>query len=124
MSKYFSEDELACQHCGEHKFDEAFLTKLDAIREECGFPFPVTSGYRCEEHPIEARKIEQGRPRGAHTYGKAIDIGVSGERAGKLLEVAMKHGIKRIGVNQKGNSRFIHLDVCDFEMPSPALWSY
>ena len=123
MSKYFSEDELACQHCGEYHFDEGFLAKLDAIREECGFPFPVSSGFRCVEHPIEARKIEQGKPRGAHTYGKAIDIAVTGERAIKLLEVAIRHGVKRIGVNQKGSGRFIHLDGCD-ELPNPVIWSY
>ena len=104
-------------------FDEAALAKFNAIREECGFPLPVTSAYRCVEHPIEARKIEQGRPRGAHTYGKALDLAVTGERALKLIEVSLRHGAKRIGVNQKGNGRFIHVDFCD-ELPNPALWSY
>lgn len=123
MKNYFTEEELSCSCCGKNLFDEAALAKFNAIREECGFPLPVTSAYRCVEHPIEARKIEQGRPRGAHTYGKALDLAVTGERALKLIEVSLRHGAKRIGVNQKGSGQFIHVDFCD-ELPSPALWSY
>ena len=92
---------------------------MDDIRERAGFPFVVTSGYRCEDHPIEARKSAPG----AHTTGKAIDIAVSGEKALRLIELAQQAGIKRIGVNQKGSGRFIHLDVCH-DRPSPAIWSY
>jgi len=36
----------------------------------------------------------------------------------------MKHGVKRIGVNQKGKGRFIHLDMAEEAFPSPAIWSY
>ena len=32
------------------------INKLQSLRTELGFPFIITSGYRCEEHPIEARK--------------------------------------------------------------------
>ena len=60
---------------------------------------------------------------GAHSTGKAIDIAVSGERALKVIELALAAGIKRIGVNQKGAHRFIHLDVCD-DKTSPTIWSY
>jgi len=117
---YFSEQELSCQHCGAYKFDEEFLKVLNNIREECGFPFIVSSGYRCPEHPIEAAKDRAG----SHTTGCAIDLSVRGKKALKVLEVAMKHGIKRIGVNQKGKGRFIHLDMAEDEFPSPAIWSY
>lgn len=123
MQNYFPEDELECQHCGEYLFDENFLNTLNKIREECDFPLPISSGYRCKEHPIEAAKAAQGRPYGAHTTGKAVDVKVSGERALRLIEVALAHGVKRIGLNQKGSSRFIHLDVCD-DLPTPALWTY
>jgi uncharacterized protein YcbK (DUF882 family) len=119
---YFSRAELACKHCNKYHFDDAALAKFNAIRHECGFAFIVSSGYRCPEHPIEARKAKPG----AHASGKAIDIAVDGERAIKVLEVAIKHGIRRIGVQQKGTSRFIHLDTCDESdgMIVPALWSY
>lgn len=116
---YFSEKELSCQHCGAYKFDPDFLLRLNLIRQECGFAFPVTSAYRCPDHPIEAAK----KAPGAHASGKAIDIGVTGDKAITLLSVALRHGIKRVGVNQKGSARFIHLDVDD-SLPSPAIWSY
>lgn len=115
---YFSEDELKCQHCGKYKFDEGVLKILNAIRREFG-PMPVTSGYRCVDHPIEAKKQQPG----AHCTGKAVDIGVSRGDAYKLIEVAMAHGCPRIGVNQRGEGRFVHLDW-DYERPYPAIWSY
>ena len=73
---------------GKHglNFDEDFLKTLNAIREECGFPFTITSGYRSPEHPIEARKIRLGKPAGAHSTGKAVDIAVKGEKAIKLID--------------------------------------
>ncbi len=117
--KYFTEEELACQHCGERKTDADFMKLIDYLRDQAGFPFVVTSGYRCPDHPIEVKKNAPG----AHTTGKAIDIAVQGERALRLIELAQQAGIKRIGVNQKGGGRFIHLDVCD-DRPSPAIWSY
>ena len=120
---YFSEKELSCTHCGVYKFDEAFLELLNQIREDCGFPLPVTSGYRCPNHPLNVEKAAAGKPLGAHSKGLAVDLGVSYSSAHKLLEVACAHGIPRIGINQKGDSRFIHLDY-DLSLPNPALWSY
>lgn len=115
---YFSEDELKCQHCGKYKFDEGVLKILNAIRREFG-PMPVNSGYRCVDHPIEAKKQQPG----AHCTGKAVDIGVSRGDAYKLIEVALAHGCPRIGVNQKGEGRFVHLDW-DYDRPYPTVWSY
>jgi len=123
---FFSEDELKCKcGCGVYKFDEVFLKVLNSIRTDCDFALPVSSGYRCVNHPIEAKKIASGRPAGAHTTGKAVDFAVYGERAHKLLATAVFHGIKRIGVNQKGahNQRFIHIDIVE-DLPSPTIWSY
>jgi len=117
--KYFSDDELKCKHCGGLVFDDGFRRTLDAIRADCGFALSVSSGYRCPDHPIEAAKDEPG----AHASGKAVDIAVRGEKALRLIEVALAHNISRIGVNQKGDSRFIHLDA-DTDLPNPAIWSY
>jgi len=118
---YFSQDELKCKHCGVYKFDDGFLGLLNAIRSDCGFALPVTSGYRCPEHPIEAKKSGPG----AHTTGMAVDIAVAGEYAHELVRVAMWHEIPRVGINQKGprSERFIHLDIAG-GFPSPSLWSY
>ena len=121
---YFTENELRCKcGCGVYFFDESVLDALNAIRGACGFPFPVHSGYRCPEHPIEAAKVASGRPVGAHSSGKAVDIGVERERAHRLIQVALEHGCPRIGVNQRGDGRFIHLDW-DYTRPHPTVWSY
>jgi zinc D-Ala-D-Ala carboxypeptidase len=121
--KYFTEDELKCSHCGKSNIDKNFMAKVEVLREQLGFPFPVNSGYRCPEHPIEARK----KAPGAHATGHAIDIGVSGKQAYDLVESAMKSGeFTGIGINQKGGSRFIHLDDIENspERPRPWIWSY
>jgi zinc D-Ala-D-Ala carboxypeptidase len=119
---YFKPKELACRHTGDQGFDPGFLKTLNAIREECGFSFALSSAYRSPEHPIEARK----EVKGAHTHGKAVDILASGENALEIIRVAQKHGIQRIGIQQKGSGRFIHLDGCTEEdgFPCPAIWSY
>jgi uncharacterized protein YcbK (DUF882 family) len=119
---YFKPKELACKYTGEHGFDLEFLAKLNAIREECGFSFALSSAYRSPQHPIEARKEVPG----AHSTGKAVDILASGEKALEIVRVAQKHGIQRIGIQQKGGGRFIHLDACTEEdgFPCPAIWSY
>ena len=119
---YFKPKELACRHTADQGFDPDFLKTLNAIREECGFSFALSSAYRSPEHPIEARK----EVKGAHTHGKAVDILASGENALEIIRVAQKHGIQRIGIQQKGSGRFIHLDACTEEdgFPCPAIWSY
>ena len=122
MYKYFSMDELACKHCGQGNMDEEFMAKIVFLREELGFPFIVTSAYRCKDHPIEAKKTTLG----AHVSGRAIDIAVKGEQAHKLLKKALSMGFSGVGVNQKGASRFIHLDdlEADANHPRPWIWSY
>jgi len=128
---YFSKEELACKHClklgksidKSYHFNEDFLEALNAIREECGFPLIVTSGYRCPNHPINVQKEAEGKPFGAHAYGLAVDLSVSHKRAHKLVQVALQHGVPRIGVQQKGDGRFIHLDW-DMSLPHPTIWSY
>lgn len=122
-AKYFTEDEFRCQcGCDQVKVDENLLYKLDSLRAIVNFPLQVTSGYRCPDHPIEARKQTPG----THSTGKAVDIGVSREKAHKVLYVALEMGFTGIGVQQKGNNRFIHLDVCTDEdgFSRPTVWSY
>ena len=123
MAKYFSDKEMACQHCGAMKADPDFMTALDSLREAYGKPLAVNSGYRCPEHPIEARKARAG----AHSTGKAADLSVSRGEAYELLKLAIATGkFTGIGIQQKGSGRFIHLDTCEEpEMsPRPTIWSY
>ena len=123
MAKYFSESEMACQHCGASNMDAEFMDALDSLREAYGKPLVVNSGYRCPEHPIEARKARAG----AHTTGKAVDLSVDRGEAYELLKLAIATGkFTGIGIQQKGSGRFIHLDTCEEpEMsPRPTIWSY
>ena len=103
---YFSDDELRCQcGCGGLKFDPTVRQALNAIRSKYGKPMVVSSGYRCPDHPIEAKKSHPGE----HTTGMCVDIACHGFDAATLTKLAMDQGAKRIGWNQKGSSRFIHL---------------
>lgn len=127
QKSYFTDAELRCQYTKNSGMDKDFVKLLNKIREEAGFPFIVTSAYRDPMHPIERRKAIKG----AHTKGKAVDILCKGEDALKLISVAMDNGITRIGVQQKGSSRFIHIDACTAEdfpdmenFPEVAIWSY
>ena len=72
------------------------------------------------------RLKQEKRAPGAHASGRAVDIGVRGDRALKVIEVALKHGMTGIGVNQKGGSRFIHLDDLEAsgKFHRPTIWSY
>lgn len=125
--QYFTKDELRCS-CKECKDDEEvhmdpqFMELIIILRERCGFPFIVTSAYRCPKHPIEARKSSPG----AHSSGKAMDIKADGKRAHKLLQEALDMGFLGIGVNQKGNhaQRFIHVDMDTSQPSRPWVWSY
>jgi zinc D-Ala-D-Ala carboxypeptidase len=122
MYKYFSIDELKCQHCGEHNMDESFMVKIEALRQDLDFPFVVTSAYRCKDHIIERNK----KAPGAHSTGHALDIAVSGDQAYRLLREALNVGMTGIGINQKGPNRFIHLDDIEWDKdrPRPWVWSY
>lgn len=116
----FSAAEFACQHCGAQGVQEKLVARLQALRAEYGKPMRITSGYRCPQHPVEARKSAPG----AHALGLAADVAAEGAEAHRILGLAFKHGFAGIGVQQKGTGRFIHLDVRDGELPGPVVWSY
>ena len=70
--KYFNLSDFNCQETGENEMDLDFIRDLDELREACGFPFIVTSGYRSPSHSIEAKKEKPGM----HAHGIAADIQV------------------------------------------------
>jgi uncharacterized protein YcbK (DUF882 family) len=115
----FEESEFKCSHCGTVDMQPEFLEKLQALRSEYGVPMKITSGYRCPKHPVEAVKAAPG----AHTKGCAADIAVQGTDAYKLLRLALAAGFTGVGVQQRGNKRFIHLDTLN-DPPRPNVWSY
>ena len=113
--KYFKLSDFNCTHTGKNEMEEDFLLRLDELRDRCGFPFFITSGYRDITHPVEAKK-EVG---GQHTKGVAADIMViNGYQRYTILKEALAMGFKGIGV---ANS-FIHVD--DRVGKSVTSWSY
>lgn len=114
MFKYFDLSEFNCKETGENEMSEEFIHKLDGLREACGFPFTITSGYRSESHSVEARKAKPGQ----HTMGIACDIAVSnGVQRMTIVKTALEQGFTGIGV-AKG---FVHVDTRD---TTPVLWCY
>lgn len=112
--RYFSRDEFKCSHTGQNRIEDSFIESLDALRYLCAFPFVITSGFRAETHPVEARKSKPG----IHTEGIAADIAVkNGVQRGVIIENAIKLGFKGIGV-AKG---FIHVDKRDGPL---TVWVY
>ena len=53
--KYFSRDEFKCSETGNNEIQDEFVHALDKLREECGFPFAFTSGYRDPSHSVDAK---------------------------------------------------------------------
>jgi uncharacterized protein YcbK (DUF882 family) len=74
--RYFKNDlsEFACKETGNNLIQESFVHALDDLRDACGFPFVITSGYRDPSHSAEINKSQPGQ----HCLGIAADIGVSG----------------------------------------------
>ena len=126
---HFELSEFACR-CGECGSDGSemspdFVRKLDDLRERCGFPFRVTSGYRCPDY--NDRIASTGRD-GPHTTGKAVDVQLAGPNVHRLLQqISLGGWMSGIGLNQRGehSSRFVHMDdLTEPDHPRPRVWTY
>ena len=116
----FDREEFICSHCGEEGITEGLVAKLQQLRGLYGKPIHITSGYRCPDHPIEREKPQPG----THAMGIACDIDVNRSDAYHLLKLAFDLGFQGIGVQQKGQGRFIHLDLGGHGLIRPTIWSY
>lgn len=121
--KYFTNEELECSCCGKNLMQSDFMEKVEEMREALGFPFIVSSAYRCPDHNSVVSKTGRNGP---HTSGRAIDIRCSHERAFEIISNAKRFGFTGVGVKQKGEGRFIHLDDLTerSNRPRPTTWSY
>ena len=117
---YFTETEFRCKHTGMCKMRSEFMDVLLKVRREYDRSMKISSGYRHPTHPVEAKK---GWTTGEHTTGWCCDVAVTGGDALLLVQIALKHGITRIGVQQKGAGRFIHLGMSP-RHTHPTIWSY
>ena len=116
--KYFKIEDFNCQETGENGMDVEFIHKLDQLREACGFPFIITSGFRSKDHSIEKRKEKAG----THAQGIAADIKVSGgNQRYKIVEQAIQQGFTGVGIARG----FIHVDsrVIGADK-APVMWCY
>ena len=85
------------------ELDPNFVDKLDELREICGFPFKITSGYRT----VEENKKVGGVAGSAHTRKIGVDIACTdAEKRMIIVGNAWNNGFIGIGVN----SVYIHLD--------------
>ena len=122
--KFFSCNELKCKGTNEINMDEEFMEKLVSIRDKLNLPMIITSGYRSKEH----NEAIGGAKNSPHLQGKAVDIACYGEKAYKIVQLALAEGFTGIGVKQKGThgARFIHIDTMEVGplVPRPWIWSY
>ena len=108
-----------------------FLEVLNLIRGDT--PLVVSSWYRSPQHPIEAAKPHPG----SHATGLAVDMSMRGDRAMEAMRIAhsrLPRNWMGIGVSQKGDTRFLHLDCAGSPMAKevlgerhparPMCWSY
>jgi uncharacterized protein YcbK (DUF882 family) len=116
MSDYnfFSYDDFSCQETGENFMEDEFIKKLDDLREACGWPFIVTSGYRDASHSAEINKPNGG---GYHTKGVAADIAVS---SGKQKHDIVRHATA-MGLSVGIAKTFVHVDS---RMDTAVIWTY
>lgn len=125
-SKYFTVQEFAQRGPGWHEgltpvaWDDAFLGALDRLREAVGQPLLLTSGYRS---PSYNSSVSHTGEAGPHTTGKAADISCDGRLAFKIIREAMRLGFSGFGIAQKGDQRFIHIDMVT-DGPRPNVWTY
>lgn len=124
--QFFSAKELQCKcgKCDGGEMNQEFMAGIVELRQIVDFPFIVTSAYRCSEYNDQLY-VDKGAKKGTHlhgphTTGKAMDILVSRMRARLILDYS--GDFDGIGLNQKGDDRFIHLDYVS--RPERALWSY
>lgn len=115
----FTAAEMGCKcgNCdGSAKMDHDFMVKLQNLRDAVG-PLNISSGYRCKDHPAEAKKSNPG----AHNQGKAADIySIDSKNKFQMLVAAPLYGMVGIGVGKT----FIHVDDGHEFANRPALWGY
>lgn len=104
MSKYFHDLEFfACvPSCNIAQMDKDFLSRLDTLREMCGFPLVLNCAYRSKEWDIS-----KGRSGNSyHTKGCAVDIKcIDSFKRARIIRMALCLGLT-VGIY----NTFLHID--------------
>ena len=110
--------------------DKEFLLFIDELRNRCGFPFRITSGFRTKEyHQSLTERGYHTIPTSAHLKGLAADIALSdSEKRAKFVFYAMELTSElnlpfRIGLAGKSKGNFAHIDI-DKTKKFPKIWIY
>ena len=110
---------MACSCCNVSAMDEDFMVKLQELRDKCGFALPVNSGYRC----AKKNKLIGGHPNSGHLSGEAADLSCERGEARTVIKLALEMGFS-VGIQQKGEGRYVHVDTKPRHSGKPNLWSY
>lgn len=115
--KYFTPTESTGGGHTVAELNKELVDKLDKMRESCGFPFIINSGFRTpEENDALRGSVEDS----AHLKGLAVDIKCkTSEQRFKMIKSAYENNIHRIGVG----STFCHFDI-DTTKPQRLMWGY
>ena len=110
--------EVCCKQTGRFGVTAELMDALQSLRDIWGRPLNITSAYRHPDHSIEKRKKTPGK----HSKGLAVDVAADSQLAFIIATNAAQCGFHRMGFKQKGNHRFVHLDV--YPGNGKQLWSY
>ena len=112
------------------KMDKTFLLFLDELRERCGFPFKITSGFRTKSHHEDLTKRGYKTIKNsAHLQGIAADVSITDSYKRALfvafaLELVSELDLPfRLGIAGKDKGNFIHIDISE-KLTSPKIWIY
>jgi len=103
--------EAACPCCGELPNDR-LLNRLQALREQCGFPLRFTSTYRCPTH----NRAVGGSPSSVHMLGNRDDLGAADigirKHYSKKRFLIIAHALDLGFNNLEVCNEHLHVGVC------------
>lgn len=109
LSKNFKVKELACKGsgcCSEVVWAPELIERLQWMRDKCGKPMVINSGYRCKTHNARVGGVASSK----HLYGMAADLAVpKGMTLDEFAALAEQAGFR--GVLKYTGSYFVHADV-------------
>jgi uncharacterized protein YcbK (DUF882 family) len=107
LTEHFNLREFQCKcGCGTVKISSRLVSMLEALRQELGVPFVITSGYRCPTHNANVG----GAKNSYHVQGLACDIACpTGYTVEQFTQICLRHGFTGVGAYPGQN--FVHVDV-------------
>lgn len=130
ITPHFTLEEWTCHcGCGQMRFTEAAIWKVEILRVTFDRPMHVNSGYRCPDYNAVVSKTGRDGPHTIYENDNVTgDIGIYGTDAYDLIALAKPHGFTGLGLHQRGPQpkRYVHLDTLwqAVGRPRPWPWTY